>query len=483
MSSRHEYHDAIVVGAGPAGLAAAAALLEHGQSVRLIDEQPSAGGQIWRGAAIRSTAWRSLVGPREADRADAALATLGAARLAPASSATVIDARTDSDDDADEDACRVELDWLADAAEQPRGLRTTRARALVVATGALERLLLFPGAELPGVMGIGAVQSAMKQAGLVPDGPGIVLAGQGPLLLLTLTQLRRAGSRIDAVLDLSGDDDAPGSAARTVLAEPGLFARAALADPALMLHGARLLDATRGLTRFREVRKLCAHGRNRIERLTFSAAGKQYDLPCSLLAVHDGIVPNVQLSRLLGLAHVWHKAGQAFVPVVDDACSVEHRPIWIAGDARGVAGAGLAALRGRLAGLDVVRALGAGSVDAECTALRSHLARRQPARAFVDHLYPALPIERHATADTIVCRCEAVSLAQIAEAIAAGAVGANRVKTFTRCGMGACQGRTCSNALTRIIAGRLGVSPQDAGALRVRAPLKPVLIGDYLGWS
>jgi bacterioferritin-associated ferredoxin len=109
--------------------------------------------------------------------------------------------------------------------------------------------------------------------------------------------------------------------------------------------------------------------------------------------------------------------------------------------------------------------------------------RRAPARAFVDRLYPPLPVAAFADSDpdTLVCRCEAVTLARIRAAIRDGATGPNRVKTFTRCGMGPCQGRMCGNALTRIVAAETGKSPQEAGALRIRPPLKPTLIADFLG--
>ena len=264
----------------------------------------------------------------------------------------------------------------------------------------------------------------------------------------------------------------------------------------LLARGAALHGAARGVRRHRDVRGLRAHGGRAIERVSFESAGARVELPCRLLAVHDGVVPNVQLTRLLGLEHRWRDDQQAFVPVTDDAGRAGEGPIWVAGDGRGIAGAPLATLRGRLAGLDAARALlrtAASSrsgpprtsgterdIDVESRRLHRAIERRMPARRLVDRLHPALPLERHATPDTIVCRCEAVTLGAIDAAIATGAVGANRVKTFTRCGMGACQGRGCANALTRIVADRLGVRPDAAGALRVRPPLAPVLIGDYL---
>jgi len=477
----------MVVGAGPAGLAAAGALAEQGLTVQLIDEQPAPGGQVWRGALDRSGAGRRVHPDQAIRRAAAAAEVLRRPGIAYAGTASVIDARTGLAARSGTDE-RIEIDWLAAAGPGLRGLRTTTVRALIIATGALERPVLFPGATLPGILSAGALQGAMKQAGLVPDGAGTVLAGQGPLMRLVLAQVLRFGGRVDAVLQLaSAPAGKPRAGGLSGLA--ATLASAAVADPSLVARGAASCMTGHGVRTYRGVRQLRAHGLAAIERLSFDTDDGHHELPCRLLAVHDGILPNVQLTRLLGLAHAWHDDQQAFVPVTGKTGRAAEQPIWVAGDGRGIAGWELAALHGELAGLDAASAICPTSTQptdqaADRQARRHRLGRRidrrLPARRLVDRLYPAVPIERNATPDTVVCRCEHVTLAHIDAAIAAGAVGANRVKTFTRCGMGACQGRHCGNALTRIVADRLDVSPTAAGALRIRPPLKPTLISDYL---
>jgi NADPH-dependent 2,4-dienoyl-CoA reductase/sulfur reductase-like enzyme len=437
-----EERDAVVVGAGPAGLAAAGALAGRSLSVRLIDEQPAAGGQIWRGG-----------GPSRA------LAAASAAGVDHAPGATVIDA--DAGD-------AVEVAWLGAG-----GVRETRARALVIATGAMERPVLFPGATLPGVMGVGAVQAALKGAGLVPGGPGVVLAGQGPLLLLALAQVLRAGGSVDAVLDLAP----PGALRR---AAP-LLPRAAISDPVALARGAALLAGGRRVARHRGVGGLRALGEERVEAVAFEAGGVRHELPCRLLAVHDGVIPNVQLARLLGLPHGWRAGQGAFAPRLDPNGRAADA-VWVAGDGGGIAGAEAAGLSGRLARLDAARALGRGApMRGGEGGLRRRIAGGRPARRFLDGLFAPLPVLAHAGDDTLVCRCEAVTLGEIRAAMASGATGPNRVKTFTRCGMGACQGRQCSNPLTRILAAGTGADPDALGALRIRPPLVPVTIADFLG--
>ncbi len=459
--------DVVVVGAGPAGLAAAQAAAEQGLSVKLIDEQPAAGGQIWRNAA-RVTQGRGPL-TKSYGGAEQALKALAESGADHAASATVLDVAVPATQDAP-----VRVTWLS-AMPGRRGIRETEARALIVATGAMERPLLFRGATLPGVMGVGAVQSILKQSGTVPGGEGIVLAGQGPLLLLTLTQILDHGGRVGAVLDF-------GARGQTA---PGLLPALA-SDPRLMAQGAGLLWRARrsGVPWYHGVRALRAIGEDGIQEVAFDAGGRTEHLPCALLAVHDGVIPNTQLTRLMKLDHIWNPAQQAFAP----DCTPEGRSsapsVWVAGDGAGIAGVGVARLRGALAGLDVATALGVGAgVAKRARSLTRRIARPAAARAFVDRLYPPLPVTAlagGADSDVPVCRCEAVSLARIRAAIRDGATGPNRVKTFTRCGMGACQGRMCGNALTRIVAEQTGKAPDDSGALRVRPPLKPTLIADYL---
>ncbi|MFT6874019.1 MAG: NADPH-dependent 2,4-dienoyl-CoA reductase/sulfur reductase-like enzyme [Granulosicoccus sp.] len=441
--------DAIIVGAGPAGLAAAAELAKHRLSVCLLDEQIGPGGQIWRNTNPVHQ-WPGVI-------------------YSPAS--TVIDICAQE---------TISVTWLQHSPTE-KVMRQTHARALIIATGAMERPLLFPGVQLPGVMGIGAMQCVLKQARLVPRGPGVVLAGHGPLLLLTAKQIMEQGASIDAVLDLS----IPGARKNAAKCLPG----AVIADPSLLIQGIQLIRSLRrmGIRVWKNVTALEASGDGLIKQVQFVADSCQQRLPARLLAVHDGVLANTQLTRLLNLEHYWNEAQQSFVPLTHANGQSSHPQVWIAGDGAGVVGVDLAVQRGRLAGLAVAQALKPSpthkakqSNSVKMKLLERGIRRRLPARLFIDTLYPPLPIDHLATADTIVCRCEAITLGTIRSAIAQGAVGPNRVKTFTRCGMGACQGRQCSTQLTRIVAQETGKPAGVVGALRIRPPLKPTLIADYL---
>ena len=464
--------DLAVIGAGPAGLAAATAAAAQGLTVLLLDEQAAPGGQVWRQAERILNAGPSGLGKIAASYGGAreAVAALRQSALDYRPGATVFDVSPD-----------LRLSWLQREADSGGGTRHAiherAAKALILATGAMERPLPFPGWTLPGVMGVGALQTALKVGGLRPDSQGLVLAGQGPLLLLYLAQIAALGGRPAAILDLAP----PG---RMSAAFPGL-PQAIFGDLRTMIRGLGLLlrRALSGTRIYRGVTRLAAGGEESLERLSFDSGGGRHELACSLLGVHDGVIPSTQVSRLLGLEHRWHAERQCFEPLVDaDGRSSDPR-VWIAGDGGGVEGADLATLRGTLAALKAAEHLGRlPAVESEAAAapLRARRARQQRARAFLDRLYAPVPLQNHLTDDTPICRCEGVTAAAVRQAVEQGAGGPNRVKTFTRCGMGPCQGRFCGPSLVRLIATETGQPPDETGALRIRPPLKPILLGDYL---
>lgn len=464
-------HDVIVIGAGPAGLAAAATVAESGLRVLLLDEQATPGGQVWRNAnaILGQEHPAGTVLAKSYNGAARALERVTAAGVTHAQGATLIDIAAGDD-------TGISLSWLTRAGTAAPRIVTTHARSVIVATGAQERPLVFPGAELPGVMGIGALQTAMKQSGLLPDGE-VVLAGHGPLLLLTLAQIRALGGRVAAIIDLGP----PGVLMRSLRH----LLQALASDAGLLARGASLLlgRMLSGIPIHRDVTNLRAYGSERLSEVGFTSRGKTIRLPAGLLAVHDGVIPNTQVTRLLGMKHRWDEAQAAFAPEIDSDGRSAIPGIFVAGDAAGIGGVDVASLMGELCGHVVAHDLAAaegGKQDARIERLRQAISRRRAARIFVDALHPATPLASHASDDALVCRCEVVSVGAIREAIRLGATGPNRVKTFTRCGMGPCQGRMCGNALTRLVAQETGNTPEDAGALRVRPPLKPVLLRDYL---
>jgi hypothetical protein len=182
-----------------------------------------------------------------------------------------------------------------------------------------------------------------------------------------------------------------------------------------------------------------------------------------------------------GVAHDWDAQQRCHRPRRDAFGRTSVERIAIAGDCAGILGADAAVLQGRLAALGAARAL-ERMTEAELTsrgaALQAALAPHESFRRFIDALFPPRPAMLVPKDDVIVCRCESVTAGAIRDAVRTGCIGANQTKAYTRCGMGPCQGRTCSTVLTATIAAERGVSPGDVEPIRVRPPLKPLTLGE-----
>lgn len=447
--------DVAVIGAGPAGMAAAATCARAGLDTVLIDEQPAPGGQIYRGVTERvgdNPARRGSDYTRGADLASE-LRESGARHLA-GTTVWSLDAR-------------LEIGILTNGAA-----RMLAARRVIVATGAIERPFPFNGWTLPGVMTAGAAQILMKSSGLVPAGR-TVLAGCGPLLWLLASQLLAAGARIDAILDT-----APAGNWRQAMRG---FASFAISP--YVAKGLRLMAAVRKGTRVIRVQELHAEGTDRVARVRFQRpGGAEESLPVDSLLVHHGVVPNAQLAMAAGVEHRWDPMQCAWLPILgaDGQSSVEG--IAIAGDGGGIVGARASEAQGRLAGLAAAGALGttvtpgAAQSAMDRGAIRRDLARQLRGRDFLHLLYRPALSHRIPSGDTIACRCEEVTANEIVEAVRQGCMGPNQLKAFLRCGMGPCQGRQCGLPVTELIASVRGIPPDKVGHYRVRFPVKPITV-------
>jgi NADPH-dependent 2,4-dienoyl-CoA reductase/sulfur reductase-like enzyme len=459
-----ERYEMVVVGAGPAGLAAATSAAQLGAATLVVDENAGPGGQIYRAVTSTPVTTRATLG--EDYWRGAALASAFAGSSASyARGATVWSVGPAFDESGRSDGLEVGLSLRGSA-------RLIQAREVVVATGALERPFPVPGWTLPGVMTAGAAQIALKSSGLIPDGR-VVIAGCGPLLYLLTAQLRAAGANIIALLETTPR----ANWAQALRYAPDFLRSPYLAKGLKLLWGAR-----RGLRIVGGVTGLEALGNGRLTEVAFRRGAKEERLACDLLLLHQGVVPNINLSNAVGCAHDWDEGQLAWTPRVDEWFLSTVPGVSIAGDGAGIAGAESAPLRGRLAALAAAARLGLIATeerDRRAAPVRAELARASRGRQFLDALYqPTKPFRIPARDDVVVCRCEEVTAGKIRETVALGVVGPNQMKSFLRCGMGPCQGRLCGLTVTEMIAEARGVPPQEVGYYRLRPPVKPVTLAE-----
>ncbi len=452
-------HDLIVIGAGPAGMAAATMGATLGLKTILLDEQSQPGGQIYRNVSTVHSAVAKLLGPDY----------LHGTTLVEAMRVAGVDARHDA------------LVW-----DISRSLGVTafangtalqfQAPQIIAASGALERASPIPGWTLPGVMNAGAAQIALKASGSVPAGR-TVLAGGGPLLYLVACQLLEAGAEIVGVVETS-----PGSNRLNALRH----LPKALGAPEYLLKGLKMMAQLRraGIPWFRSASALSVLGEGQAQGLSFEVGGAQHTIAADLVLLHHGVIPNTQISRLMRVEHVWSDAQRAFNVVCDAYGQTSLPGFRIAGDGAAIGGALAAQNSGALAALGAALELGKLSrSDFDRFVIPYHRARDRDlkVRPFLDALYCPPTAITEPVDDAIVCRCEEVTAGRIREMASLGCQGPNQTKFFSRCGMGPCQGRVCGGVVTQILAKELGKTPDEIGAYRIRAPLKPVPVAAFSG--
>lgn len=380
----------LVVGAGPAGIAAATTAAACGLRTIVVDDNPSLGGQIWRAAMPDS--WSGQVR-------------------------------------------RLKIDWILEArviaapapglllAESASDSIAIAFQKLILATGARERFLPFPGWTLPNVTGAGGLQALVK-GGLPIAGKRVVVAGSGPLLLAVADFLRKRGAHI------------------LMVAEQADWRRLARFTGSLARSPRKLIEAARlswGLAYRTSTWPVAASGDGKLERVTLESRGRRIELACDYLACGFGLTPNLELPLLLGCRVV-----DGFV-AVDAYQQTSLAGVWCAGEPTGIAGLEAALAQGRIAGYAA-----AGRMEEA----RRWFAARDAGRRFQRQMEAAFALREELRAlpspSTLVCRCEDVSLERLGPF-----TSWRSAKLQTRCGMGPCQGRVCGPAVEFLFGWRM----------------------------
>ena len=452
--------DVAVIGAGPAGMAAAVTAASLGLRTRLFDEQDAPGGQVYR--AVEQTVARggklAEVLGEDYRKGRELVDALRASNARYQASHSVFDIASDGG-----------IGVLG-----PDGAQWLVASKIIIATGAMERPVPVRGWTLPGVMGVGAAQTMLKSGGMIPSGR-ILIVGSGPLVYLAAHQIHAAGGTIAGFLDTTPSRN---------------YRRA---TPLLADAWRGHADIAKGLAWRRSVKKISKRhytnvtdvsieGDARAQIVRFASAGKPATIDCDLVLLHEGVVPNTQLTMAIGADHDYHEAQACWRPRVDADGRTSEANVYVAGDCGGINGAVLAEAAGTRAALAAAADLARITQDElkeQGAAAQTVLAHGAGLRRLLDTLYrPRDAVLRPFDDDITVCRCEEVSVGELKKVAAFGCTGPNQAKAFTRCGMGPCQGRMCALTSAGVLARALGRDMTDVGLLRVRPPIKPITVGE-----
>ncbi len=447
-----------VIGAGPGGLRAALAAARAGAQVTLIDGYGGPGGQYFRQAAAEFRR-RDLSRHQREGQALWKKVVAAGVRFLPET-----------------------LVWGAFegnllALHGPGAPAALQPQAIILATGAYDRPVAFPGWTLPGVMTAGAAQALLKHQRILP-GKGILLAGTGPLQVVLAAELVRAGAVVVAVLE-----------GARLFRESLRHIGALWGQWRRMAEGlsSRLTLSRRGVPFRPGWGLVAANGTGQLESATIirldsewrPIQGSEETLACDTLCLGYGFIPSNTLSRMLGARQEWRPELGGEVPVRDRNMETSVVGIYAVGDGAGVGGGPLALVEGEIAGIAAAARTGhvADRAERMIQRLSPLLAReRQFQRMYAALFTPEPGLYEWSRDDTILCRCEEVTRGDVRRAVALGAISADEVKAITRCGMGDCQGRMCAHLVVHCLAQETGRPVAEVGLFRPRPPIFPIPI-------
>ena len=448
-----------VVGAGPAGIMAAYTAAEAGVDVTLIDNNPLPGGQYYRQSPPEFKFSNSIAALSGRVDGPDVLNKLASSRI-----------RTFYDT----------LVWgvfdekklvLADS-EQGFILPTDR---VILATGAYDRPLAFPGWTLPGVLGAGATLRMVKTQWVLP-GKRILLAGLGPLQLALADTLIKSGAEVVCIAEAAnpfkklqqlpkfwGNWDRIGEAIG--------YYNTLRKHKVPLLYDHAIVEAA---------------GQEHVEKATIAQLdaqgtpipGTQKEFGVDAVCLGYGLLPSFQLAAAFDCQLRFDKRSGWFAPDHDHTMESTQPGIFVAGDVSDIAGSKVALVEGQIAGLNAIYQLGAISEQEfakRLSPLYSKLKKLNRLADALQEIYAFRPgLTKLAKEDTLLCRCEEVTVARVKEAIADGATDLHQVKLATRTGMGYCQGRFCSALIAPLIAEATGQSLSDLVPFTVRPPIQPI---------
>lgn len=441
----------IIVGAGPAGIRAAEILAAAGLRPVVIDEARASGGQIYRRQPDNfQRSYRNLYGFDDA-KAEALHKCFdglcGSIDYRPNTLAWNLS----------ENTIHVASDGVSSAIPFD---------AVILATGATDRLIPLHGWTLPGCYSLGGSQIAMKaMACAIGDRPAFL--GTGPLLYLVAYQYVKQGVKVASVLDTSPFVNQI-KAVRDLAVRPSFLARGLYFRARIMAAGVPIRNG---------VAPIAIEGKTEVEGVSYrNASGEIHRIACDAVGMGYHLRSETQLADLAGCPFVFDDVTGQWRPEIEENGRAARRGVYLAGDGARILGADAAEVSGTLAALSALQDLGYHVDEMMMTRLRGEMKRFQRFRRGLLTAFPwPAHLVRNIDDDVTVCRCEVITAGQIREvATDKGAPELNRAKAFSRVGMGRCQGRFCASAAAEILASARARPVEQIGRLRGQAPVKPL---------
>ena len=457
--------DFVIIGGGPGGIAAAIKAAQAGVNVTLLDENERPGGQVFRqfekGFKVADP---DALGPDFIEGQEL-LHQFNSLR----------------------DKIRYMNNTLVWGIFEDRTLALARNETssslgfkhLLVATGAYDRPVPFPGWTLPGVFTAGGAQKLVKSERVLP-GQRILLAGTGPLQLVLADEIIKAGGKIEAILEA-------GNVGKNWL--QGLIGIWGNWD--FLIEGMRYLRSIQkaGVSLLRSHIILEARGDGQVEEAVIAKVDKNWrprlntarSVKVDTICLGYGLVSSTELTMLAECEHKYDIKQGGYIPLRKANMETSVPGIYAVGDGAGVAGRKVAIEEGRIAGISVASALGYISRAKASQQIRPYhkrLSKINRFRKVLDDIsLPRAGLYELATDDTVICRCEDVTLKQLKAALADDTIQIKDFKRMTRMGMGPCEGRMCGPSTIEMMRHRLNATAEDVGCLKPRPSIKPVALG------
>ncbi len=449
----NQFYDVAIIGSGPSGIAAALELSNHNLKILLIDNNERVGGQIYRASPSEFKPDESIEETRIQQQFEVQIKN------------------SNIDYKPNHTVWQISEQFRIDAFNENETL-VWFAKKIIVATGTTERIVPFDGWTNPGVIGLAASTIILKSQQSLP-GKKIIVAGCGPLLLVVAYYTLKLGGKIEAIIDTNS---------KWKWFKNFFYL---LSNVKLFTNGIKwivkiLLSKIPIYSNYSVTKASPSHAGMDIEikKIDNLKSGQTITLNCDTLCIGHGLIPSTDFSRLVNAKHIFDQTKGGWIPVVNSFYETSVENFYQIGDASGVLGAMPAYEKGTIAALSILNKLGLLNEESFNNKSKKVLQKLNKyeifGKAIASISFPPNQLINQINDKTIICRCEDITKAEIENAVKHGAKDLNQLKTWTRCGMGPCQGRTCNYAASIVMSESLQQKIEKMGYWTGRAPVRPI---------